>query len=464
MAFMCQLTIIPVFIMTFLILTPSAIAAENLTDLIPNSTDFDQLDKIALDEIEEKHVPGAALVIVSGDDVVYSRGYGLANIETNQSTTCDTLFRIGSTTKIFTAAALVKLENEGRIDLQLPVGNYITGLSPNISRFTGHQLLSHTAGLVSGGNDYGKHDESGLAEGIRSLNDSVCFTTPGEVYSYSNNGFAIAGLLLEEVGGKPYADMISELLLKPLGMNMTTFRPTEAMTYPISQGYRTNEVGEMDVVRPFNDDTQYWPAGFLFTSANDLARLAIALLNNGTIDEKQVLDPAIISEMETSRAEIPSFLDNRTYGYGLMIHDYRGLRVVEHPGAIDGFSCCFMLVPEYRLAVIVLSNTATAELNRTYEKAFELMLPLQDNTIFPLAVSFNESEMAAFEGDYYQSPTLRITLNKSDFEQYDIRKIGENLLALGYSSENPLVMAMIPGPDGTITYLQMDGKSMKKIK
>jgi len=435
-----------------------------LTEHGLSAVNFSQLDETVLNELKEKHVPGAALAIVKDKEIIYSKGYGVADLETNCSVTPNTLFRIASTTKIFTALSLRSLSAEGRVDLDVPVSRYIPGLTPALSNVTGKQLLSHTGGLVNGGENYGRHDESGLAEGIRSWNDSILFTKPGEVYSYSNRGFALAGLLIQEAAGKPYADQIQVSILNPLRMNRSTFRPTEAMTYPFSQGYIENGSGKLEVIRPFEDSTTYWPAGFLFSSANDLSRLAIAFLNNGSIDGNSVLDAVAIREMETPHADIPSYLDNRSYGYGMMVHDYRGLRVMEHSGDLDGFACRFMMVPDQHFAVIVLSNR-NVEMNRTIEKAFQLFLPMKPADIgWPTNTSsLNESMTARLEGEYYQSPSFSLVLQKPDIERY-ITMIDASRFLLRQPNGQASVIAAITGDDGKIKYLQINGLSMKKIE
>ena len=258
--------------------------------------DFTQLEKVALEELKETNTPGAAVAVVSGDRRVFAKGFGVANIETGAPVTPDTLFRIGSVTKMFTAAVLATLADEGRIKLDEPIGKYVKGLNPKLSMVTAHQLMSHTAGMTDESpSDYGSHDDSALAAYVRSLNDDYFFTEPKEIFSYSNPGFDVAGFLIEEVGGRPYADQMSDRLFKPLGMNSTTFRPTVAMTYPLSQGHSLSGKAKPTVIRPFGDNVAGWPDGFMFSSVNELARFAIAFMDSGRIDRKQVLTPEVIT-------------------------------------------------------------------------------------------------------------------------------------------------------------------------
>src|SRR5215510_12294558 len=125
--------------------------------------DFGELEKVALAELAETNTPGAAVGVVSGDRLVFVKGFGVSNVETGAPVTPDMLFRIGSTTKMFTAAALVSLAEEGKLKLDEPIGKYAQGLSPKIAGLTAHQLLSHTAGLKDGARQmYGRHDDEAL--------------------------------------------------------------------------------------------------------------------------------------------------------------------------------------------------------------------------------------------------------------------------------------------------------------
>jgi CubicO group peptidase (beta-lactamase class C family) len=150
---------------------------------------------------------------------------------------------------MFTAAALVTLAEQGKIKLDAPIGNYVKGLFPKLSALTAHQLLTHTAGLRDEGNEpIGLHDDSALASYVLSWKDNYFFTDPGKIYSYSNPGFRLAGFVVQEISGKPYADVMEEIIFKPLGMDRTTLRPTLAMTYPFSQGH--DGADKTAVVRP----------------------------------------------------------------------------------------------------------------------------------------------------------------------------------------------------------------------
>lgn len=256
---------------------------------------------------------------------------------------------------MLTAAALVALAEQGKIKLDEPIGKYVRGLRPKLSQVTVHQLLTHTAGLRDSASYYGPHDDSALASFVRSWTDDYLIGSPGEVYSYSNIGFGLAALVLESVTGKSFADAINEILFRPLGMRRSTLRPTEAMTYPLSQGHAIlSGRNSPTVIRPFADDSRYWANGGVFTSANDFARFAIAFLNNGKVDGQQILSPTVITKLSTPYVEIPggNAAEHPRYAYGLNVRDYRGVRVLQHGGLLIGFGSVVRIVPDYHLQLL----------------------------------------------------------------------------------------------------------------
>ena len=165
--------------------------------------DFTGLEQTAREELAKNNIPGASIAIVRGDRVIYSKAVGIANVETGEEVRTEMLFRLGSTTKMLTAAALTGLAVEGKLDLNAPIEKYIPGLPRRISQITANQLLSHTAGIRDEAPMYGSHDDSALGNGIRAWTDDWLFTSPGKIFSYSNPGYWLAGFLVETLSGKP---------------------------------------------------------------------------------------------------------------------------------------------------------------------------------------------------------------------------------------------------------------------
>lgn len=434
---------------------------------------YGELERVVLAELEETKTPGAVVAIVQGDGIIYQKGFGVSNVETGQPVASDMLFRIGSMTKMYTATALVSLAEEGKIDLNAPIGKYLEGLPPRLASVTAHQLMSHTAGLADGASLFGKHDESALAEEVRAYKDSMFFTDPGAVFSYANPGFVIAGYLVERLSGEPYSKAVEKRVLAPLKMTRSTFQPTVAMTYPFAVGHAGNPGAPANVLRPMEDNTQIWPAGFLFSNGNDLARFAMAFMNGGRIDGKQALSTKLVERLATPNAPVQSQVEEASYGYGLMMRDYRGVRLVEHGGTMAGFASDFVMAPTQHIAVIVLANRSV-HLMKTEEKALEVMLPLAPKPPEMPPLTFTEREMEECVGRYAQDPNSRSPYElvrasggvafKQGSTQYPLTKIGNDLFTVrlpGFSA--PLRMKIVRGADGRIVYLHSRLRALKRL-
>jgi len=434
--------------------------------------DFSLLEKVVLEELKETNTPGATVAIVSGERVIYTKAFGTSNVETGAPMTSDMLFRIGSTTKMFTATALITLAEEGKLKLDEAIGKHVDGLNPKIAGLTAHQLLTHTAGIIDEAPMYGDHDDSAMGRTIRSWKDDQLFTEPGKIISYSNPGYWLVGFVVETISGRPYADQMSESIFKPLGMTRTTFRPTVAMTYPLAQGHNAAGKSAPTVVRPFADNAASWPAGSMFTNVLDLSRFIIAFMNGGKLEGKQVLSPQVIAKLSTPQVSIPSD-PNAKYGYGLMISNYRGVRVVEHGGSRSGYGSVIKMAPEHRFAVVVLGNRTGVKFTKTAEKAMELMLPLKpkEDDKPKQELPMPAAEMASYAGKYGQREiSFEILLKdgklflKQGPSEMPIRKIGENRFsAAPPGNSRPMEFALVSGADGKSEYFHTGLRAAKRV-
>src|SRR5688500_8850521 len=129
------------------------------TSVAAQTLDFSAVDALVAKEMKANGIPGVAIAVVQNDRIVYLKGYGEANVETHEKVTPATLFRIGSTTKMFTAATVLTLADQDKLDLKKPISTYVSGLDPAVGKLTTHQLLSHTAGLGDRGSGTGSHDD-----------------------------------------------------------------------------------------------------------------------------------------------------------------------------------------------------------------------------------------------------------------------------------------------------------------
>ena len=454
---------LPAILLLALVVAPAIAIQEQLPD-------FNQLGRVVLEELKETNTPGATVAIVSGDRVIYTKAFGIANVETGAPMTPEMLFRIGSTTKMFTALALVTLAEEGKLRLDEPIGKHVVGLNPKIAALTAHQLLTHTGGIIDEAPMYGDHDDSAMGRTIRSWKEDQLFTEPGKIISYSNPGYWLAGFVSESISKKPFADHMSEGIFKPLAMTSTTFRPTMAMTYPLAQGHNAAGRSAPTVVRPFADNSASWPAGSMFTNVLDLSRFVIAFLNGGKLEGKQVLSPQVIAKLSAPRVGVPSQPEAK-YGYGLMTGSYRGVRVLEHGGSRSGYGSVIKMAPDHRFSVIVLGNRTGVSLNKTAERAMELMLPLKpEESVQPKPeLSMTPAEMANYIGQYGQREIIveillkngKLVLKQGQSERM-IRKIGENRFAAG-ASGSTTEFVLVPGADGKTEFFQGGLRSAVKM-
>jgi CubicO group peptidase (beta-lactamase class C family) len=433
--------------------------------------DFHDLEQAARKEIEATGTPGAAIAVILGDRVVFRKGLGVASVEARDPVTPDTIFRIASTSKMLTAAALVSLEQQGKIDFDAPISRYGKGLDAKIGRLTMHQLLSHTAGLRDESSYSGPQDDEALSTFVRAWTSDYLFTEPGDVYSYSNPGYALAGFVLGEAAGKPYADAMRDMLFQPLGMGRSSVRPTLAMTYPLAQAHEPTASGPR-VVRPYPDDARFRPNGGVFTSVNEFSRFALAFLNSGKLDGRQALSSNVVARLSKPHFPRPGGAagDKARVTYGLIEREHRGVRVLQHGGSRLGSGSVVRMAPEYRFAVIILTNSTGAFLPQTLEKASELCLPLQrevgPDRKPPRALTRPEKERLV--GRYINHPQELAVEILMDGEALAIRRPGEKattaLVPTGDArfSFGGQELTIIPGPDGAPTYVHVGGRALKR--
>lgn len=436
---------------------PSATAREK-------AIDFGLLDPVVMEELKERHTPGAALAIVIGDRVVYAKGYGVASIESPAPVTPETLFRMGSTTKMFTAAALVTLADQGKINLDAPIGEVVKGLHPSLARLTSHQLLSQSAGLRDFAAPINSHDDAALGQNVRAWKDDVFFTDPGKIFSYSSPGYWLAGFVAESVHGKPYADTMEELLFKPLGMTRSTLRPLLAATYPLAMGHNV-ESDRPVVIRPIYDNAAMWPGGSIFSNVLELSRFVIAMLHGGKLEDRQALSSLVASKLPARQVRMPGSPD-AWYGYGLMSYETHGVRLVTHGGASRGYGSTIDLVPAHNFAVIVLTNKSGETLSRSRRKALELALRLKADApdAAPTPLPMGAEEMRRYVGVYEHAPLKweifvrdGHLMFKDESGDHPLTKIGEGKFSYG---DDQIVLT--EGADGKIEHLFMGLYSARK--
>jgi CubicO group peptidase (beta-lactamase class C family) len=442
-------------------------ATNLLTDSTSQALDVAALEATLNQELTRHRLPGAAIAIVKDDRVVYTKAFGVANVETGERVRPDTVFAIGSLTKALTSTALVSLAVNGKLRLDEPVGTYVQGLAPPISRLTTGQLLSHTSGLVADivAPTPAPRDESALVLFPRTWPETALFAEPGRIFSVSNSGYQLAGAALEMVTKTPYADAMKAQVFSPLGMTATSLRASEAITRPFAQGYTRETTGELAIVRQ-TFFPLYWPSGSVYSTVGDLSRFMIAFLNGGQLDGKQVLDPRVITEMTTPHATVPTRVAG-AYGYGLFLDMIRGVKVWQHGGQRQGYGATIRMAPDQRVGVVILANQYGAEMPETAMKAMELMLPLKPAEPVRPALTTTPDDLRRHVG-IYRNLTYEIEILSKDGQL--IAKQGQLTQPLIKRSEvqfdaNPSnSFVFTSDSDGVTRYVSLGNRSYSRAR
>ncbi len=373
------------------------------------------IDSAMTAELARTRTPGAQIAVVVDGRLAYTKGYGVADIEMKRPVTDRTLFRVGSVTKMVTAATLTQLAADGKLDLDAPISRYVTELAGRkVGTVTAHQLLTHSAGWLDNAVAYGRMGEGALGEVMREVGDTLFMLEPSQVISYSNPGYSMAGYVAERAGGGRFGALTDQLVLRSMGMPHATFRPLEALTRDFSHGHVGPPTGDGTIVRPYTENTAQWAAGFLFASAGELARFTIALMDGGMLDGRRVLAEAAVRRMTTGHQAIPGSATAR-YGYGLRVEEVGGQRIWQHGGAINGFDAQVTMFPDRKVAVILLDNRSGAPFRGVIDLAAQRVAGIAPPAppAAPAERDATADERAALVG-IYRHGNVTVTLVEKD--------------------------------------------------
>jgi len=303
--------------------------------------------------MEETQTPGVTVGLLH-EGKEHVAGFGVTSTENPLEVTPDTLFQIGSITKTFTGTAAMRLVERGDLDLDLPVRTYLPDLKLSdedvAARVMTRHLLTHTGGWIGDYfDDFGAGDDA-LARMCDSLVLLPQLTPLGEVWSYNNAGFYLAGRVIEMIAGKPYETALQELVLAPLGLEHTFFHPDDVMTRRFAVGHLRNEDGPPNVARPWGIGRAHHAAGGIAATVGDLLRYARFHMGDGD----GVLQRATLDEMQTSQQEVGSTFE--FVGITWSISERTGARLVGHSGGTNGQQSLFFFAPEHDFALAVLTN------------------------------------------------------------------------------------------------------------
>ena len=329
-------------------------------------------------ELKAARVPGAAIAVVVGDNRV-ARGFGIASSGSNAPMDAGTVVHLGSLTKVFTALAVTSALQANKMSPDATVGAYVRGLNERAAAATFHHLLSQASGLHDRAGGDGTSREADLGNAARALTAADFLLPAGTVFSYSNPGYGLAGAALEGLHKTAYADAMRELIFTPLGMTRSTLRPSVATAASHALGHRLDG-DKLTVVRPIANDTRIWPAGYMWSNADDISRALFALMHGGRVDGKQVIPASVVERVMTAHTPMPNVFAGGHYGYGLMIARDRGVLMYEHGGTLPGFSSIMRFAPQAGVGIAILSNLDNAPLRRIAQNVVAKALALPPAT------------------------------------------------------------------------------------
>jgi CubicO group peptidase (beta-lactamase class C family) len=297
---------------------------------------------------------GTVLVAKDGS-VLFEKAYGLANREWDAPNTLDTKFRIGSMTKQFTAAAVLQLAEQGKLNIDDPVSKYYTDAPTSWSKITIRDLLTHTSGIpeITDLPDYSMFiTQNTTPLGIiNRIRDKPLEFQPGTRFKYDNTGYIVLGYVIEKVSDGTYADYIQQHIFKPLGMKNSGYDVADSIIMHRASGYEWRDGRWHNA--PYISMTVPFAAGGLYSTVGDLLTWDQALYSN------KLLNEASLKEMFTPNKPNLSY-----YGFGWEIMEDRGHRFIWHGGVVNDFHSMISRYPDERLTIILLSNDQAAPVER----------------------------------------------------------------------------------------------------
>jgi CubicO group peptidase (beta-lactamase class C family) len=369
---------------------------------------------LAQREMRKANVTGLSVALVDDQNLVWAEGFGFADRARNTAAGADTVYRLGSITKLFTAAAIMQLAEEGRLAIDQPVAAAIPDFSVK-SRFnnarpvTPRLLLSHHGGLPTDIlKGFSEPRPSSLAELTRRLQDEYLAFPPGTVWCYSNVGYSLLGRIIETAAAAPYEAHIDGALLKPLGMSSSSISAKTPQGPAAAKGYREGKEADDLILRDV-------PAGGLNASVRDMGRFLSMIFADGRANGRDVLRAETVHEMlRPQNTDVPLDLNFRV-GLGWMLSglgdiDLSGAGpVAHHAGSTDLFHGQVIALPVHKLGVVVLGNSASAGkvVNKIAVEALKLALEAKTGIREPEPAPPTLSDrplapelVRAFEGDY----------------------------------------------------------------
>jgi len=308
------------------------------------------------------HVPGVSVGVVENGEIEWAAGFGFADLENNAPASEHTLYRLGSISKPLTAVGAMELWQDGKIDLDAPVQKYCAAFPEKSRPITTREVMGHLGGIrhyksesqddPEIGNT--KHFDNPIQAGLDFFKNDPLVADPGTHFHYSTQGYTLVGCVMEGASGSKYVDYMRQNVVLPAGMKHTQVDDRFAIIPYRTRFYQKTKDGTVENA-DFLDSSYKIPGGGWLSSAEDMARFEVAMLND------KLLKRSTRDLMWTPLK--PSDGSKDTYGLGWGVGDEDGLKVVGHSGGQQGTSTDFLIAPDERAGVVVLTNMEDLDLN-----------------------------------------------------------------------------------------------------
>ena len=320
---------------------------------------LDTLETLIYDQMNEWSVPGIAIGLKHGNQIEFG-GYGVANMETGAPVAPETLFQIGSISKIFTATLVMTLVDREGLDLNARVVDLLPEFRVADADATGkilvRHLLTHRAGFYGDRFDPHGEGDDALARAIAAMGDLKQQTPPGEFWTYCNAGWDVLGRIVEKTLGTTFEAAMRERVFEPMGLDRSTYFASEAILHSAAVGHRGGGDEPIRVATPWPIPRRSNAAGGVSSNVLEVMRFAVCHVRGGAIGDERVLSEASSRLMQTKQVDADY---GRDWGLGWIVRDLGGLRTAEHSGATNGFMARLITIPEEDFVIVVLTNGET---------------------------------------------------------------------------------------------------------
>ncbi|HUR54669.1 MAG TPA: serine hydrolase [Gemmataceae bacterium] len=404
-----------------------------------------EIQKLIEEEVADKNLPALSIALIDDQQVVWAKGFGFQDRAKTIPATAETIYRVGSVSKLFTDVAVMQLVEDGKLALDEPVAKYIPDFRPKLlpehKPITLRMLMAHRSGLIREppvGN-YFDPSQPTLSQTVASLNGIPLVYAPEERIKYSNAAIGVVGYTLQQTQNDKFESLVQKKVLDPLGMKSSSFVPTETVKKRLADAVMWTYHGREFPAPTF--ELGMAPAGCMYSTVLDLARFASCMLASGKISDTPILKPSTVEQMFAPQFAKPDAKSG--FGIGFNIGDMDGIKEISHGGAIYGFATSWSILPTEKLGVVVVCSRDVANdvVGRISNDAFRQMIAAKAGKPLPKIVRSEPlppEEARSLAGRYTSKDAwleltesagrLYLTLGRGG-HRFRLRKSGDGLIS-----------------------------------